>query len=189
VVGFGGNDRIHMAPTLTIAAVVSEGAGTDRIVLGSGNNVVVVGNGIDHVTAGNGNNQITLGNGTDTVRLGGGNNLVVGGTGNDTIKAGKGDNLLIGGLGHDSLTAGNGSNILIDGSVQLTQSSDSLAQVLGHWVQSGLSTSNVAAIRAALQVTYNAADANTLHTGTGLDWFWYTYAKDHKNRKATDLLN
>jgi hypothetical protein len=38
-------------------------------------------------------------------------------------------------------------------------------------------------------VTYNSSHANTLHAGSGLDWFWYTYAKDKTNRKPTDLLN
>jgi len=187
--GFGGSDQILMSSTLTIATVVSEGGGKDIVHLGNGNNVVVGGNGSDQISAGNGNNHITLGNGHNTVTLGNGTNVVVGGTGTNVIHAGNGNNLLVGGLGHDSLTAGNGSNILIDGSVQLSHSSDSLDQVLSDWVRAGSSAANIAAIRSRLQVTDNAINKNTLHAGKGLDWFWATFAQDHLNRKATDLLN
>jgi hypothetical protein len=38
-------------------------------------------------------------------------------------------------------------------------------------------------------VTYNTSHANTLHAGSGLDWFWETYSKDTTNRKPGDLLN
>ena len=40
-------------------------------------------------------------------------------------------------------------------------------------------------------MTYNRqGHANKkLQVGSGLDWFWATYAGDSTNRKATDLLN
>jgi hypothetical protein len=47
----------------------------------------------------------------------------------------------------------------------------------------------VVGIRSRLAVIYNPRYANTLDAGSGLDWFWYTYAKDSTNRKTTDLLN
>ena len=78
---------------------------------------------------------------------------------------------------------------LIDGSVALTRSGDSLRQVLNDWTQYGAAAANVADIRSRLAVTYNNSNANILNAGSGLDWFWYTYAKDSTNRKATDLLN
>jgi Ca2+-binding RTX toxin-like protein len=138
---------------------------------------------------GNGNNTVTLGNGNDNVQVGNGNNVVVEGNGNDNIKAGNGDNLIVAGLGRHTVQAGNGSNILIDGSVQLTQSGDSLRQVLNDWTQYGALAANVASIRARLKVTYNTSYANTLDAGSSLDWFWEIYGKDSTNRKATDLLN
>ena len=147
------------------------------------------GNGNDTVQLGNGNNTVTVGNGNDTVQLGNGNNVVVTGNGTDSIQAGNGDNLIVGGLGKHTIQAGNGSNILIDGSVQLTQSGDTLGQVLSDWIQYGASAANVASIRQRLSVTYNTSNANTLKAGSGLDWFWETYAADHTNRKAIDLLN
>jgi hypothetical protein len=85
--------------------------------------------------------------------------------------------------------AGNGSNILIDGGVQLTQSGDSLRQVLDDWSANGDQAVNVDSIRARLLVTYNAGHANTLDAGSGLDWFWATYARDSLNAEPTDLQN
>jgi hypothetical protein len=162
VFGFAGNDTITVATPLTINT---------------------------NVRLGNGNNTITLGNGNDNTQLGDGNNVVVEGNGNDTIFAGNGNNLIVAGLGPHTVRVGNGSNILIDGSVQLTQSGDSLRQVLNDWAQYGAQPANVASIRSRLAVTYNTSYANTLTAGSGLDWFWVTYPKDSTNRKPTDLLN
>jgi len=92
-------------------------------------------------------------------------------------------------LGHHTVQVGNGSNILIDGSAQLTQSGDTLRQVLNDWMLYGDTAANVASFRTRLAVTDNSAHANTLLSGSGLDWFWETYAGDHTNRKPTDLLN
>jgi Ca2+-binding RTX toxin-like protein len=225
IVGFGGNDRVELAPTLTVAVTVRLGDGNDRVTLGAGNNVVTLGDGNDRVRAGNGNNKVTLGNGddqvtlgngnntitagngndrvrlgggtntvtlgngNDKVRVGDGNNMVVTGDGHDHIKAGNGDNLIVAGLGHHVVRVGDGANILIDGNVRLTQSGDTLAKVLRDWAEYGELASNVASIRARLKVTYNTADANRLTAGDGTDWFWATYADDHTDRKATDLLN
>jgi Ca2+-binding RTX toxin-like protein len=123
------------------------------------------------------------------VQVGKGNNVVVTGNGNDNIQAGNGDNLIAAGLGHHTVQVGNGSNILIDGSVQLTQSGDSLRQVLNDWIASGEAAANVASIRSRLAVTYNTHYANVLQAGSGLDWFWATDPKDNLNIKKTDLLN
>jgi len=207
VYGFAGDDTVTLADTLAINANISAGDGNDHVTAGNGNNTITLGNGNDHVTAGDGNNTVTLGDGNDHVELGNGNNtvslgngndhtsvgdgnnVVVEGNGNDKITAGNGDNLIIAGLGQHTVTAGNGGNILIDGSVQLTQSGDSLRQVLDDWVQYGDLAANVASIRSRLAVTYNSDHANTLDAGSGLDWFWYTYAKDSTDSKPTDLLN
>ena len=167
---------------------VTLGNGNDNVQLGDGNNAVVVGNGNDQIHAGKGNNSVTLGNGNSNVQLGDGNNVVVGGSGNNTIQAGNGNNLIVGGLGHDSIQVGNGRNILIDGSVSANMAT--LDQVLADWVQYGNTAGNVSTIRALLgKVTYNSTSANKLQAGSGLDWFWETFAKDQTNRKATDLLN
>jgi Ca2+-binding RTX toxin-like protein len=171
IYGFDGNDKIQISNSLMISTFITEG------------------NGNVSIQAGNNDNTITLGNGNNNVLLGNGNNVIVTGNGHDNIQAGDGNNLIVAGLGKHNVQVGNGRNILIDGSVQLTQSGDSLNQVLNDWVLYGNSAANVASIRNRLAVTYNNSNANTLNAGTGLDWFWYTYAKDSTNRKATDLLN
>ena len=169
VVGFNGNDHVQEDAQLAIATSVSEGNGNDQVQLGNGNNI------------------ITLGNGNDNVNVGNGNNVVVGGTGNNKIQAGNGDNILVGGLGHDTLQAGNGHNILIDGSVNASTSV--LDAILTEWVENGQSAAADIRSRLLGSVTYNTKNANTLQVGTGLDWFWATYAQDKLNQKSTDLLN
>jgi RTX calcium-binding nonapeptide repeat (4 copies) len=131
----------------------------------------------------------SAGDGNDTVQLGGGNNVVTLGNGNDYVTAGSGNNLIVAGLGQHPVQAGNGSNILIDGSVSLARSGDSLRQVLSDWTQFGALAANVADIRSRLAVTYNTSHANKLTAGSGLDWFFATYAGDQTNPKAGDLLN
>ena len=70
---------------------------------------------------------------------------------------------------------------------------DTLLQVLGDWIDYGNTKSGAdfAYIDSALlgSVTFNNHNANTLHAGSGLDWFWATDAKDNLNIKKTDLLN
>ncbi|MHB1423853.1 MAG: beta strand repeat-containing protein [Gemmataceae bacterium] len=204
---YGGNDNIQLANTLTITATISAGNGNDNLQLDNGNNIVTLGNGNDNVQAGDGNNTITVGNGNDNVQLGNGdntiatgngndkvqvgngNNVIVTGNGNNNIQAGNSDNLIAAGLGHHNVQVGNGSNILIDGSVALTQSGDSLCQVLDDWIKNGAMASNVASIRSRLSVTFNTHYGNTLQAGSGLDWFWAIDTQDHLNNKKTDLLN
>jgi hypothetical protein len=59
--------------------------------------------------------------------------------------------------------------------------------VLDDWAQFG--TAAAADIRSRLAVTDNTKYANQLNAGSGLDWFWETYAGDSTHRKGTDLLN
>lgn len=189
IVGFAGNINVQLADTLAVTTSVTLGNGNDNVQLGNGNNVVTLGNGNDNVQLGDGSNRVTLGNGNDNVQVGNGDNLIVAGDGNDNLQAGNGNNLIVGGLGQHTIQVGDGRNILIDGSVRLTQASDSLAQLLADWVQYGATPANVAGIRARLLVTYNNSRANTLTAGSGLDWFWATYAKDLTNRKTNDLVD
>jgi Ca2+-binding RTX toxin-like protein len=148
-----------------------------------------LGNGKDTVHLGNGANTVTVGNGNDHIKVGNGNNVLVEGNGNDDIDAGNGNNLIVAGLGRHEVDVGKGSNILIDGSVQLTQSGDSLRQVLDDWIKYGAQAANVASIRSRLIVTYNSHHANELHAGSGLDWFWFTDSHDCLNAKPTDVRN
>ncbi len=181
-----GNDNVILGNG---SDVVTAGDGNDNLFLGRGNDVIAAGNGNDNLYLGNGNNTITLGNGNDNTILGNGNNVFVEGNGDDTVYAGGGNNLIAAGLGEHTVAVGNGRNILIDGSVTLTVSGDSFRQVLNDWVQFGATASNVSSIRSRLSVTDNSSHANHLTAGSGLDWFWATYAHDSMNRKFKDLLN
>jgi uncharacterized repeat protein (TIGR03803 family) len=185
VLGGGSDSVVTGSGNKTITA----GDGKDTVAGGTGADVVTLGGGSDHVLLGNGNNTVTLGNGNDNVMTGSGNNVIVTGNGTDRITAGNGDNLIAAGLGQHTIQAANGSNILIDGSAELTNSSDSLRQVLTDWVLGGDTAANVANIRSRLRVTFNRSHANCLWAGGGLDWFWATYAKDSIDRKPTDPLN
>jgi adhesin HecA-like repeat protein len=171
--------------------VISLGGGNDTVKLGNGNNTVTLGDGKDYVSAGSGNNTVTLGIGTgDAVHLGNGNNVVTTGNGSaDVITAGTGDNLIVAGTGQHTVTLGKGQNILIDGSVTLTQTGETLGQVLAQWIANGDSTSNLTTIRSELDVTYNTINVNHLTTGTGLDWFWFTYPLDVTTMTKTDVHN
>ncbi len=60
--------------------------------------------------------------------------------------------------------------------------------MLDDWIKYGATASNVACIRSRLSVTYNTHNANTLHAGSGLDWFRATDIQDYLNIKRTDLL-
>lgn len=179
-----GNDNVTAGDGTNVIIL---GDGNDNVQLGNGNNTVTLGNGNDNVQLGDGNNTVTLGNGNNIVHAGNGKNVIVTGNGNDAIIAGNGANLIAAGLGHHAVLAGNGSNILIDGSVKLTQSGDSLGQVLADWVSNGASAAN--SIRSRLAVTYNNSNANVLLAGSGLDWFFAKFAADIINRKSTDLFN
>ncbi len=48
---------------------------------------------------------------------------------------------------------------------------------------------NLANIPSPLSVTDKSEYGNTLHAGSGLDWFWATYAGDSLNAKSADLWN
>ena len=122
VVGFGGNDFIQFAKTLTIPAVISEGGGNDTILAGGGTNTITAGavgsTGTIRVQCGDGNNnQVTLlGNGTDSVQVGNGNgdSVSVTGNGNDQILVGNGTNDFVSlvGNGVDVVQTGTGTGKL-----------------------------------------------------------------------------
>ncbi len=184
IFGYGGNDSIQLAISLTLPATITEGAGNDSVELGNGASTVTLGNGNDSVEGGSGNDTVTVGNGNDSVQLGDGDNVIVEGNGNDSVLAGNGANLVVGGLGKHTIQLGNGNNILIDGSATVVNAGDSLRQILTDWKASSLT-----AVDLRLNVTYSTAVSSALDAGSGRDWFFYTEAKTRSNRKATDFLN
>jgi hypothetical protein len=132
VYGYNGNDNIQVAPSLTIATVVSEGNGNDNIQLGNGTNTVSInGNGNDHVQLGDGagNTVSIVGNGNDQVQAGNGagNYVSIVGNGNVQVQAGNGtgNNVSITGNGNNQVQLGDGSN----DSVIITGNGNDHAQV------------------------------------------------------------
>jgi hypothetical protein len=116
VVGFGGNDRISMSASLTVATVISEGDGNTQIQIGNGNNSITVGKGSNSIQAGNGANIINAGDGKDSIHLANGNNTVTLGNGKDSIQAGNGADTITAGNGKDTVHLGNGDNTVTLGS-------------------------------------------------------------------------
>jgi hypothetical protein len=127
VVGLGGNDRIQLASTLTIAALISEangndnlqlGNGTYNVTLGNGNNVVTAGTGTINIQGGAGTNRITAGatGSTRNIRIqlgnGAGDQVTLLGNGIDSVQVGNGNNdsVSINGNGNDLIQVGNGTN-------------------------------------------------------------------------------
>jgi hypothetical protein len=184
VIAGGGNNYVHVG-TGTDSVVM--GSGSDNIQLGGGTNSVILGDGNDYVSAGNGNNTVMVGNGNDNTQLGDGDNVVIEGNGTDYVSVGNGDNLVVGGLGQHTIQVGNGSNILIDGSATVTGAvpNDSFRAILMAW-KGGASA---ASLRPRLSVTYNVNHPSYLSSGSGRDWFFYTYAGTTSNKKPGDSLN
>lgn len=88
----GGNDRVHIDPSLTQPIRVDAGDGDDR------------------VQAGGGYTRLMGGKGNDVLRLGGGVGYAEGGEGDDTLIGGTGENVMYGNNGNDRLFAGAGSS-------------------------------------------------------------------------------
>jgi Ca2+-binding RTX toxin-like protein len=120
ILGYGGNDNILLAGTLTIQTYVNLGDGNDNILAGNGNNIITFGNGNDNILVGNGNNTITLGSGNDNLLAGDGTNTIALRNGNDNILVGNGNNTITLGSGNDNLLAGDGTNTVQAGAMGST---------------------------------------------------------------------
>ena len=124
-----GNNRLAIAPSLTLPATMTAGDGNNVIRFGAGDHVVVLGGGNNRVSGRSGNNTITassaagttiaislgagdqiirLGDGNAKVILGNGNSTVVAGNGRDVIKLGNGNSTVNLGVGRDKIIAGKG---------------------------------------------------------------------------------
>ena len=184
VMAGNGNDNVQAGNGNN---TVTAGNGNDNVTLGNGNNTVTLGNGNDNVQAGDGTDSmdnVTVGNGNDHIQLGNGSDVIVEGNGNDNVSAGNGSDMVVGGLGQHTIQLGNGNDILIDGSATVVNCGDSLRQVLSDW-----NACSSASVNTRLKVVYNTSHPNVLKSGSGRDWFFFTYAKDVTNKKSTDCLN
>ncbi|WP_020469749.1 tandem-95 repeat protein [Zavarzinella formosa] len=189
-----GNDTVTIG---TGADTINTEAGNDSVIAGDGINTINTGAGNDTIKAGAGQTFADAGTGNDLISVLGGTNHLIGGTGNDiilggsgadTIEGGTGNDLLAGGLGADAIDGGAGNDILFDGSVAIKNSvTDTLAKVLAGNVPTRRAT--LVQITGRLIVTPDAASADSLTGGTGVDWFWTTDGIDATDRLATEPLN
>ncbi|HEX4367246.1 MAG TPA: calcium-binding protein, partial [Rhodopila sp.] len=112
---------------LLVSAVSTDtnAGGTDTIIAGDGQNLIVGGYGSSTITAGNGQNIIIGGNGMVNFAGAGMLSLVestvpVPSTASNTITAGDGNNIIIGGVGSDTITAGNGMDVVFGDAGEVT---------------------------------------------------------------------
>ncbi|SEG75008.1 Ig-like domain-containing protein [Bosea lathyri] len=99
------------AITVDFAASKASGAGIgtnsfsniEKLLFGTGNDVV---------TGGNGNDAFDGGAGNDTLKGGAGDDTLWGGAGNDTLEGGSGDDEVFGGIGNDVIKAGSGADLI-----------------------------------------------------------------------------
>jgi Ca2+-binding RTX toxin-like protein len=90
--------------------------GDDTLVAGAGDDWLGGGKGTDDITSGSGDDQLDGGSSDDSLVSGSGDDLVYGGLGNDTIYGGTEDDRLEGGANNDYLSAGFGDDTLDGGS-------------------------------------------------------------------------
>jgi Ca2+-binding RTX toxin-like protein len=67
--GGAGNDRISVAPKVTLPALIEGGAGNDSLTAGGGNDTLIAGGGNDWLVAGTGNDSINGGSGNSSLTI------------------------------------------------------------------------------------------------------------------------
>jgi cyclophilin family peptidyl-prolyl cis-trans isomerase len=148
-----GNDTIVVNSAITLPAFLYAGTGTDELVGGSGNNVLVGGGGAD---------------------------TLIGGTGHNILIAGAGASKLYSTqLGVASSV--NGGSIMIAGTTSYDHNDSALSALMAEWGSSDAYATRVAKIRngslaggiALSTSTIVASKAvDQLYASTGYDWFW-----------------
>lgn len=88
----GGEDRIHVAASVTVPLTMRGGAGDDTLIGGSASDKLIGGRGNDRLVGGRGDDQLYGGPGDDVLVGGPGNDLLSGGGGRDRLLAGPGAN-------------------------------------------------------------------------------------------------
>ena len=172
---FVGNDVID-ASGATMPVTVDGGAGNDKIIGGSNDDLLSGGAGDDTILGMNGNDSIS---GDD------GNDVLVGGDGNDNLNGGNGRDILIGGLNADTLNGGPdaGEDILIGGRTIHDNNLGNLNLIRAEWSRTDLDyqhrINNLrAGVGPAQSVKLNAAAnlddaiADVFSGKDGLDWYW-----------------
>jgi Ca2+-binding RTX toxin-like protein len=113
--GGSGDDRISVADSVLVDAVIRGGNGHDKLRGGGGNDTLVGGTGHDQIEGGAGEDSLDGGQGHDKLSGGDGNDYLQGGVGHDALSGGAGDDELCGDVGDDKLSGGDGNDNLLGG--------------------------------------------------------------------------
>jgi Ca2+-binding RTX toxin-like protein len=89
-----GDDRVHVASSVTVPVTMRGGAGDDVLIGGSAADRLIGGRGDDRLAGGRGDDQLYGGPGDDVLRGGPGDDLLNGGSGRDVLAGGTGEDLI-----------------------------------------------------------------------------------------------
>jgi Ca2+-binding RTX toxin-like protein len=105
-------------------AVIRSHNGNDTVLGGDESDKIILGTGVDVVNSGSGNDSIFAGRGPQTLVGGAGNDIFHGGSGPDDIQAGNGNNTLVDPVGGDTMMAGTGNDTFIVKNIKLNPVND-----------------------------------------------------------------
>ncbi|HEY7118269.1 MAG TPA: PKD domain-containing protein, partial [Tepidisphaeraceae bacterium] len=154
--GGDGNDVILVTNSVSVAAEIHGGNGSD-ILTGGGSNDVLLGEG-----------------GNDFLYGAAGDDVFVGGGGDDVLFGGNGRDVLIGGDGSDFIAGNNGDDLLIAGTTAHDNNVSALSQIRLVWGGGGDYDARVNALKAGLLADGNLfddSDVDVLSGNNGKDWF------------------
>jgi Ca2+-binding RTX toxin-like protein len=169
----GGNDRVVIADSVTLLAIVDGGNGNDWLKGGGGRNEMFGGAGNDHLAGGEGDDVLVGGAGQDKLLGFGGQDQLEGGAGNDALNGGEGDDLLIGDAGHDRIAGGLGNDEIWGGTGHdLINAGD------GDDLVHGEAGNDIVHAGAGNDTVFGEAGHDLLYGGDGDDWLDGGYGKD-----------
>jgi Ca2+-binding RTX toxin-like protein len=127
-------------PTVSTPMTVDGGDGNDRLIGGSGPDMLIGGPGNDLLAGQGGDDTLFGGLGTDDLHGGAGNDIILAGDESDIAHGGTGRDLIIGGYASDLLNGGADDDILIGGTTIYDDGSlddlNALDAVMGIWTSS-----------------------------------------------------
>lgn len=116
-----GDGNNHVEGSTSIAGVFRSSAldvhmvGRDRIITGTGDDLIRSYDGDDVINASSGNNTVIAGNGDDLINTLGGNDTINTGNGNSIINASSGVNAVASGDGNNAINSGDGADTVVVG--------------------------------------------------------------------------
>jgi hypothetical protein len=154
------------APFLSGRKVFSRNAGSIRVLLGGGDDVLTVDASVTVPVLARG------GAGDDELRGGSGRDVLLGEEGDDRLHGGAGVDLLVGGVGADLLRGQGGDDLLAAGTTSRDADDAALLAVLAEW--EARRDPAVTGLKLNDRTVYDDTSRDDLAGGSGADWyFWY----------------